>query len=766
MTVLTNTTPSSTRSAAFGGKRDFAARVRRASMLAGVLLGVLALVATGVLTTQSPAEAAGSATTSPSPTSGSSDIATPTPTPPVAQTIEVADSDSDRTTARGTATPGANLRVLDPVHPASSLCTVTTATDGSWSCRVSVTSGAGQRLTVRDLTDTAFPDVTSAPFSVLTAPVLTTSPGVTVGARVSGTGYPGATVTTTLTNSASGAVARVKATADSSGAWQVLLPSRTVPTGSYVANATQSSAAITDVPVSSTSASISITIDRQAPAPPTIAHPAAGSTVSTQPLVFDGTGENGDTVTTYVDSNPVCTAVVRGGRWSCTSTGLLIPSGPRNVQAAQRDAAGNYGAPSTGSRVLFAVTSPATPSATPSASAPGVAPSEPQPSSSPSAEASAPASPGAGGTPGGGASGGTPSQGGSSGGGAPGAGSSGGGEGLGGGTSPAEASSWTGSTGFGRNLPTLSEGLGGWSWVWALALGLVFVLLVLAPLRLAATALGGRLAMRVHHITGRNRARTSGDDSPAVSPIAAAVAALAVGALLVALAAGVDDQVRYVRLAVAIIVGLGLLNGLGIVLPSLVAGRRLGLRPRVRVSPQLLVAAALACLVTRIVDLDPPMVLGVLLTAGLVDAAGHDREEAGDVRRGGILAIVQLSSLALVSFAAWLVHGLLPVASTDFAVEISRETLATVCLAGLGSLILLLVPLGRLPGRALYSWSRPTLVGLVVVGVAMAAVVYAGDPDEAFPMAQLVIAAVVFAVVALSTWVWVRFVEPAADDLV
>lgn len=240
--------------------------------------------------------------------------------------------------------------------------------------------------------------------------------------------------------------------------------------------------------------------------------------------------------------------------------------------------------------------------------------------------------------------------------------------------------------------------------------------------------------------------------------------ALASGALLVALASGVDDQLRYLRLVVAIVIGLGVINGVGIVLPTWIAGRRLGLRAGFRVSPRLLAAAALACLATRIFDIDPPMVLGVLLAAGLVDSAGQSRDEAGDVRRGGILAIAQLSSLALVSFAAWVGHGLIPSSDTVFAVEITRETLATVCLAGLGSLIVLLVPLGRLPGRALYSWSRPTLVGLGVVGAAMAAVVYAGDPEEAFPVLPLVVAAVAFAVLALSTWVWVRYVEPAADD--
>lgn len=767
MTVLTNTTPSSTRSAALGGKRDVAVRSRRALGLIGSSLVVLALVVAGVASGQSEASAVpASAAASAAPQPSASDAASPTPTPtPTAPTIRVADSASSATTARGTATPGDTLRVLDPSHPASSLCHATASDEGAWSCRVAVASGAGQRLTVRDLTHASLPDVQSATFSILTAPVLSTSSGVTVGARVLGTGFPGATVTTTLADTADGSRVRVSAVVDGNGAWQAILPASGVPTGSYRASATQSSAKVPAVPVSEASAAVSITIDRDAPAAPRLVHPATGSTVSTQPLVFDGTGEEGDTVTVYVDSNPVCTTVVDAGRWSCRSTGLLIPAGIRSVQAAQRDPAGNYGAPSTGSRVTFASTTPTpTPQATTSPSAsPQPQPTQPAPSPTSSSSA-APVAPGSGSAPGSGGSGSSGGGTGSGGSGAPGAGSPGAGGGTDGRSSVAAASSWTGPTGFGGNLPTLAEGFGGWSWLWALGLGLGFVLLILAPLRLAASALGGRVAVRARHFTGRNRSRGA-DDSPVVSPKAAVALTLASGAVLVALAFGVDDQLRYVRLVVAIAIGLGLVNGLGVILPAFVVSRRFGLRVHLSVSPRMLVAAALACLVTRALDLDPPMVLGVLLAAGLVDGAGRSLDEAGDVQRGGVLATTQLASLAVVSFVAWVAHGLMPSGSADFAVEITRETLATVCLAGLGSLIVLLVPLGSLPGRALYSWSRPTLVGLGVVGVALAAVVYAGDPAEAFPLTPLVVAAVAFAVLAVSTWVWVRYVEPAADDL-
>ncbi|MCU1529720.1 MAG: hypothetical protein JWP75_3483 [Frondihabitans sp.] len=683
--------------------------------------------------------------------------ASPASPPPTAEatapTIVVANSDSAHTQVSGTGTPRASLRVLDPQNPATSLCTTTVATDGSWSCLVAVSSGAGQVLVVRDLTNSGFGDVTSAPFSVLTAPVLSTATGVAVGARVNGTGYPGAVVSLTLKPAISSRAVVVTANVASDSTWMVTLPAGRVPSGSYRVSATQSSAAVPAVPKSSSSATLTITIDRTAPAAPVLEHPVAGSTISSQPLTFDGTGENGAIVTTYVDSNPVCAAKVTSGRWSCTSAGLLLPAGTRTVQAAQRDTAGNYGAPSAGFSVIFTSNPSKTPSA-PSSAVP--APSQgTSPSTTPSGGATTPPPPT-------GNDGGGSGSSGSGSGSAPGAGQAPAG-GYPGDAVGAAAGSWTAATTFGRNLPTFSESIGSWAWVWALVLGLVFILLVVAPLRLAATALGGRIAVRARRFTGRGHTRHE-REAPLFSPRTSVAVALAAGAILVALAIGVDDQVRYVRLIIGIIIGIGIVNGLGIVLPTWIAGRRLGLGLRIRVSPAMLALAGVACLVTRIFDLDPPMVLGVLVVAGLVDSSGRGLEERRDARSSGILAAVQLTSLAVVSLLAWVGHGMLSASGTVFAVEITREMLTTVCVSGLGSLVILLVPVGALPGRALYAWSRPTLVGLVVAGVAVAAVVFAGGPNEAFPVVPLVIGAIVFAVVAVSAWVWVTYVEPELDE--
>jgi hypothetical protein len=82
-----------------------------------------------------------------------------------------------------------------------------------------------------------------------------------------------------------------------------------------------------------------------------------------------------------------------------------------------------------------------------------------------------------------------------------------------------------------------------------------------------------------------------------------------------------------------------------------------------------------------------------------------------------------------------------------------------VCLTGLGSLVLALVPVGSLPGRRLWAWSRPLHVGLTVVGVGTAAAVFAGGPSSSFPVGGAVTAAVVVAGLCLAVWLWTTFVE-------
>jgi hypothetical protein len=753
VTVPDSTTSLSPRPAAVAGRASVARRrpglARVAWLLvAGALLAGLA-VAGGPTGT---AEAAGAPTSTPGPQVGAP-TPTPDPTPPpspVAPSVRpVADSSTGSVTASGDATPGARVKVaLTGNGTYRDLCaSLPTTATGSWTCTASVPSGAGWAVVVTDLDHADLDQATSASFSVLAAP--TVGSGLLVGAKLGGTALPGAVVTVT---SGSGATATATASAD--GTWTAVLPAATFPSGRHQVRAVQSSSSVPRVPVSAASASASVTVDRDAPSAPVVTSPGAGQRLTTRPVVVSGTGEAGALATVYVDSTPVCQATVSAaGSWSCSAGGSELADGDRSLQAALVDPAGNFGPPSASVRVVLGAASaaPAQPGATatprPGATpTPGAVPPSAAPSS-PDDDAAAPAPvPPAGPGDDGGA-----------------------GDDPGTGVAP-QTGTWATATSFGADLPTLAQTLGGSVWPLGAAVALLFLVLVAGPSRLAAAAARGRLRPRAVRLSGRNRSAElpTSFNTGSVDPRVAAALALAGGAAAIAVAAGVDGQVQYARLLAGILVGLVVLNGLVVALPGLLVARRLGLALSVRMSPGLLLAAVVACGATRLFSLDPPLVLGVLLvgTVGVAThtgghAVGSGREPTS--RDRGIAAAVQLAATILVPAGAWLLHA--GVDAPGAWSQLGREALATVCLAGLGSLVVQLLPLGSLPGRHVWAWSKTVYAVLAVVGVSVAAAVFVGAPSSSFPLPTLLLTSLVAALLAVAAWLWTTYVEPARRSL-
>ncbi|MBD8610527.1 hypothetical protein IFT77_08515 [Frigoribacterium sp. CFBP 13729] len=748
--MLDTTTSPSPRPASVAGRAAGARRRTRRARLAWLL--VLGTVLAGLAVAGGPVgpvEAAGAPTQTPSPQLGS-----PTPTPgptPVAPTVgPVADSPTGSVTASGDATPGARVKVaLTSNGTYRDLCaSVATTSSGSWTCTATVPSGAGWTVVVTDLDHTDVDPVTSSSFSVLAAP--TVGSGLLVGAKLGGTAFPGAVVTVT---SGSGATATATVSAD--GGWVAVLPAAGFPSGRHDVRAVQSSSAVPAVPVSASSRPSSVTVDRDAPAAPVVTSPTSGQRVAALPLTVSGTGEAGALATVYVDSTPVCQATVSGGgTWSCSAGGSELADGDRLVQAALVDPAGNFGPPSAAVRVTVgaAAAAPAAPGAT-ATPRPGATAT---PSPAPVPPSTAPPGPSDGGSttappptgPGGEGGAGTP----------PGAGQG------------TQTGTWATATTFGAGLPTLAQTLGGPVWPLGAAVALLFLVLVAGPSRLAAAAARGRLRPRAARLTGRNRSSElpTSFNRGTVDPRVAAGLALAGGAAAIAVAAGVDGQVQYARLLAGIVLGLVVLNGLVVVLPAVLVARRLGLAVRVRMSPGLLLAAVVACGATRVFSLDPALVLGVLLvgTLGAVHHHGGHAVGAGrnpGRRDRGIAAAVQLAATVVVPAAAWVLHGL--VDAPGAWPQLGREALATVCLAGLGSLVVQLLPLGSMPGRHVWAWSKGIYVALAVVGVSVAAAVFVGAPSSSFPLPVLLVTSLVAALLAVAAWLWVTYVEPTRRAL-
>ena len=763
--MISPTLPTPSPRPAPASRRAGVRRARPTSTRARLVGAAAALLTLGVLLVPLASPSGAWAAASPTPDPPGLGAPTPTPAPaptPVAPTISpVADSATGTVVVSGTATPGARVKVaVGSSTTFLDLCaTVQSDARGSWTCSGTVANGAGWTATARDLDQPGAPDVDSAPFSVLGAPSV--QGGLLVGAKLSGTGEPGATITVTA---ASGAT--TTASASSSGSWSTVLPGASFPSGSYTVTATQSTAAVPDVPRSAASSAVAVRVDRDAPGAPRLTAPTAGQRITTQPFAVSGSGEPDTQATVYVDSSPVCQAVVTGGSWSCSTTGTVLPAGDHLVQASLLDAAGNYGSPSAG--VVVTVPATASSPAPPPASTPRPgATTAPAPTTPPldGGESAAPGAPPTtgGGQPGGGAgSGGVADDG-----------------------RPADApqGTWATATSFGEHLPSPGQALGGTTWLLAAGLALAFLLLVAGPARLAALSARGSRRPRLAPLTGRNRGvelPTSFSDV-AVSPWVPVALTLLGGAVVTAVAAGVDDQVQYARLVAGIGLGLVVLNGLGVVVPAALVAARRGLAPTVRMSPRLLLAAVAACAATRFLSLDPALVLGVLLVGGLAPSpaapaarrAQADAQAAGladadgpgrtpGPRDRGVLAAAQLASVTLLATAAWIAHS--AIASGGFWPQLLRETLATVCLAGLGSLVLALVPLGSLPGRAVWGWSRVGYVALAVVGVTIAAIVFVGAPSGGFPVGSLLAATAVGALGIVAAWLWVRFVEPAGRE--
>ena len=623
-------------------------------------------------------------------------------------------------TVRGTKAEGSSVAVSGSVT-----CSVMADPTTQWGCQVSgLPNGAGAQITATQEQPLDSPadagDTTAArPASsidvtitvdVLGAPVMSGPATFRTSGTVSGSAMPGAGVVASVSGSAEpGCVSK----ALSNGYWSCSLA---VPSGTYRVSARQSKIGIgAPGDLSEASDAKTVTVDKTAPDAPVVSSPRPGSRVATQPTVYAGTGETRGWVDAYVDGRIVCSASVVAGRWSCSADG--IRPGTHYVQAIQRDSAGNYSAPSTRQRVFYGAKAAAAP--------PALSPPAPSTSASPTPTQTPPVTPAP--VP----SSPLPT--------------------LPEPEPPAAGSNWGTPTSFGVTLSTPAELFGGSNWPLIPLTVALFIALIALPLRLLATASRGRFPSRPQFF-GRNQAAAADVRGRWSGQVAGALAVAAAAALIV-LATGVGAEVRYVRLTAAVVLALAVLNVVGVAVATRAASRAQRVAGQLRFFPLLLLAAALVAVVSRAAGFEPPLVAGVVIgmTFGAPLAA----------RPRAMVDLAELSALAGLSTLAWVAHGALGVA-TGFWASFASESLAALCLGGVGSLVILSLPIGRLPGRVILEWSAPAWIATIAASTALAACVAIGDGVVNFPAMTWLMTAAAFAAVSVATWAWFRFVEGPA----
>ncbi|KRF32826.1 hypothetical protein [Yonghaparkia sp. Soil809] len=651
---------------------------------------------------------------------------------------------SDRVTVAGTKDAGSGVRVAVVGGPV--VCIVADAST-VWRCEgVDLPDGVIELAGVETLDDGTTEEFGPLPVRVLGPPRIDGGGGTLLTAgRFTGTAASGAAIEV-RTIGPRGSIVHDCPAALPDGYWSCIV---TVPSGQYRTSARQSLAEIGPEP-SGWSAATVATVDRDVPAAPTIDVPRTGTRTATAIVRAEGAGEPGATLQLYVDGEMVCATTVDPGElWACEAR--LPAPGVRELRALQRDPAGNFSSASTGVRVEWALPGEepgAGPGEGPGEVPPGEAPASPSDPAEPGGPTAAPAPGGEGG--------------GSGSGGDPGAGGGPPGEGDGdaaappaepatpGASSDEPASNWGTPTGFGGTLPTVAQILERERLAIAPLIALGYLALIALPLRWFATRAAPRIRLAMPRLTGRNRGTLLSEDDPVLSPAITAIGVFAGAAVVAAVGGGLDLEVRYLRLTAAIGLGLLVLATAGVLMPA-AAVRRVSRVPVVtRLLPGILVAAIAAALLSRVAELRPAILIGVLVAASVVGAARFR------VRVG--LAVAQLVAVAVLALVGWAVHDALT-PSTGFWVSFAAETAATVALGGLGSLLLMLLPVGAFPGRAVFQISRTTwALASLAVATVTGAVLASG---ASFPLVGLGLAAAGIGAVLVGTTLWVQWVEPA-----
>ncbi|QZQ56357.1 hypothetical protein KZI27_05870 [Curtobacterium sp. TC1] len=714
------------------------------------------------------------------PSSGRPGTPTPPPAstgrPPVAPTIaDPGDITSSTARFHGTGTPAHVVRVTGPASTGSAGCSAQVQANGSWACLGTVRSGPQQVFTVRDATTPTQPSA-SAPASDVIVPPTVASDHPTSGA-LSGTGYPGSTVLLSVSGSSS----QQSAPVGPDGRWVASLALRSDATVTVTASQTASTAhGYRSDLRSASSAPVRVTVDRTAPTVPRITAPGDGDRVGSRATLVRGTGEPGADVTVYVDRAPVCRAeVAANGSWSCSTAGSQLRSGGHDLTATQHDAAGNYSRSSAAVRVMVWSTS-GTPTGTPGTG--GDAPTNGTGTTTPPVDGQ---HPGDTGPPGGhengngtstgsgtgtnGNGGGSDDSGGSGSSAGPGDGtatsgtSAPGAAGPGGGHTDwsGPAGDWTAATAYDRTVPTIQAAFSWRTVLIATAVAAGFLLLIAAPLALVAAAARGRIRSPFAGLLGRNRSRSDRSGTDDVLPTWVSITiAVTVAALCTLLGVGVSLEARYVRLAIAVLLGTTVLTAAVVLVTRWAAGpdhRAVGFR----VSPWLVLAALIACGITRAADLSPALIVGVVLVP-----SGRPDLDTGALRLGSAIAAGARSAtwrtVALLALAAsgWVLHSL--TAGGGFWHALTSEFAITLCVGGVGAVIATLLPFAGSAGSALLAASRGRYVALAVVAVALTAAVYSGPSGT--HVSPVLLGAVGAACVggAIGAWFWARTTQPDA----
>jgi hypothetical protein len=158
-------------------------------------------------------------------------------------------------------------------------------------------------------------------------------------------------------------------------------------------------------------------------------------------------------------------------------------------------------------------------------------------------------------------------------------------------------------------------------------------------------------------------------------------------------------------------------------------------------------AAAVTGLLSRATGISPPIVTGVLL--------GTRLDPSAPLRKRAIVNLMQALAVMALGVVGWIGHSLIG-SPLGFWPGIASEALAALCLAGIGSAFILMIPLGPLPGRVIFEWSRLVWLAVAYFGATLGFGILLGNDEASFPLAPTLLITGALAAVCVAVWALLR----------
>ncbi|WP_170934063.1 hypothetical protein [Microbacterium sp. JB110] len=210
------------------------------------------------------------------------------------------------------------------------------------------------------------------------------------------------------------------------------------------------------------------------------------------------------------------------------------------------------------------------------------------------------------------------------------------------------------------------------------------------------------------------------------------------------------------RLFLALICSMTLMNVLAVLSGRWAAGR-MGLPTRVLLMPGFLLIGAVGVLASRIFDMHPGILFGILAMS-IVTAAVKKSQ-------AGVLALILCGGFIVAGVVAWLLYAVIGDALSGFWGEFLRELLTAVAAGGIGSMVVVLLPVTFMSGRDIFLWSKRVWALVYAIALVLFVLLVLPLPDswqESAGTSLLWLAAFgAFGVVSVGVWAWFRFRAPA-----